>query len=154
MTGGATSEPPDDGAADQIRSVARRTSSSLPVSSGPVSSRRLFSGAVWRPMLSSSGAVLVVVSIVPPFSGWLRRYEWTEALQFAVLAMVGPALVALGAPWRKIGLGPWATRLADMRRRLARGGHDVASASSLRLRQDFQPRHCPWWPEAIRPPPR
>jgi cytochrome c oxidase assembly factor CtaG len=47
----------------------------------------------------------------------LRRYEWTEALQFAILAIAGPGLLVLGAPWRAIGLGSWSSRLADMRRR-------------------------------------
>jgi len=32
-----------------------------------------------------------------------RRHEVLDALQFAVLAIVAPALLALGAPWRRFG---------------------------------------------------
>lgn len=106
MTRGATSEPLDDGTAAQVRTVAD-SASSWPFVAGPA----------WRRFLSLSGAILVIAAVVPPFNRWLRTYEWTEALQFAVLAIVSPALVTLGAPWHAIGLDSWATRLSDQRRR-------------------------------------
>jgi cytochrome c oxidase assembly factor CtaG len=63
-------------------------------------------------------AVLVVVAVlVPPFSRWARSYEWVEALQFAALAVVAPALFTAGAGWRAVGLGSFVERLAAMRRR-------------------------------------
>jgi cytochrome c oxidase assembly factor CtaG len=83
-------------------------------------------GKPWRRVLWVTAVVLVVASIVPPFSGWLRRYEWTEALQFSVLAIVGPALLALGAPWRELGLGPRAEALSESRRRHPEATRTVA----------------------------
>jgi len=98
VTGGDTLEFPDQGSDAPDRSV-------------------VLGRVHWRPVLSVTAVVLLAVAIVPPFGGWLRTYEWTESLQFALLAIVVPALLALGAPWRAIGLGPRVSRLADMRRR-------------------------------------
>ena len=43
-------------------------------------------------------------ALVPPLSSEARRVEVIEALQFALLAIAVPALVVLGAPWRRLGL--------------------------------------------------
>lgn len=64
-----------------------------------------------------AGGVLVVVSLVPPVSTLARRYIIAGTAQFAVLAMVGPALIVLGAPWRPLRLSRWAGRLAASRDR-------------------------------------
>ncbi len=62
--------------------------------------------------------MLVAVAMVPPLGTLAGRYEWVEALQFAVFAVVAPALVVMGAPWRALGLTPSALgRLAAGRRR-------------------------------------
>ncbi len=46
------------------------------------------------------------------------RDEWAEALQFSIFAVVGPALVVMGAPWRALRVAPSALgRLAAGRRR-------------------------------------
>jgi len=47
---------------------------------------------------------LVVVALVPPLSTQARRVEVFEALQFALLAVVAPALIVVSAPWRRLGL--------------------------------------------------
>jgi cytochrome c oxidase assembly factor CtaG len=39
---------------------------------------------------------------VPPLSALARRYLVAESVQFSVLAMICPALIALGAPWRRL----------------------------------------------------
>ena len=49
-------------------------------------------------------AVLAVAVVVPPLFELARRYEVAEAVQFSVLAMAVPALIALGAPWGRMGL--------------------------------------------------
>ena len=49
-------------------------------------------------------AVLVVAVVVPPLFELARRYEVAEAVQFSVLAMAVPALIALGAPWGRMRL--------------------------------------------------
>lgn len=53
-----------------------------------------------RPWLSAVGAALVIVSLVPPVATLARRYLFAESLQFSMFAMVCPALIVLGAPWR------------------------------------------------------
>jgi cytochrome c oxidase assembly factor CtaG len=85
--------------------------------------------------LAVVGGVLLVGALAPPLATEARRVEWVEALQFAALAFGVPALVVLGAPWRRLGLaapvdGPpdaegvavvecpaWADRVAASRRR-------------------------------------
>ncbi len=48
--------------------------------------------------------VLVVLCVIPPLVTEARRYEFAEAVQYSLLAVVIPALVAIGAPWRRLGL--------------------------------------------------
>jgi cytochrome c oxidase assembly factor CtaG len=57
--------------------------------------------------------VLVVASLVPPLAGLARRYVYAESVQFLLLAMAAPALIALGAPWRLLHLSRPAARPAD-----------------------------------------
>lgn len=45
-----------------------------------------------------------MLAVVPPFSTWARHTEVVETLQFCLLAVAVPCLVALGAPWRSLGL--------------------------------------------------
>ena len=70
--------------------------------------------------------VAFVVALVPPLSGAARRIAYVQALQFSLLAVVVPALVTAGAPWRRLRpAGPDTTdpffpivdRLAQSRRR-------------------------------------
>jgi cytochrome c oxidase assembly factor CtaG len=49
-----------------------------------------------------AGAVLVIASLVPPLSTLARRYLFVESLQFSLFAMICPALIVLGAPWRRL----------------------------------------------------
>jgi len=50
-------------------------------------------------------AVLVaVVSLVPPLSSTAAHWEYGAALQFSLLAIALPALVAVAAPWHLLGL--------------------------------------------------
>jgi cytochrome c oxidase assembly factor CtaG len=61
--------------------------------------------------------VLVAAALSPPIATSAKRYDWAEALQFMILALVVPGLLVLGAVWSRIGLGGPAARLADRRRR-------------------------------------
>src|ERR1022692_2502354 len=66
-----------------------------------------------RPWLAPAGVVLMLGVLVPPGGSVARQYVFAQAVQFAVLAVVVPALIVLGAPWR---LGsPIADRLAIAR---------------------------------------
>ena len=57
-----------------------------------------------RPAALSGGLVLLIAALVPPLSSQARRYEYVEALQFVLFALVVPALLVVGAPWRVLGL--------------------------------------------------
>jgi cytochrome c oxidase assembly factor CtaG len=81
--------------------------------------------APWRRWCLLGAVVVALACLVPPLSGTARRFEYGEALQFSLLALVVPVLVAIGAPWRRLGLagsgdsGPprLADRVADRRLR-------------------------------------
>lgn len=60
--------------------------------------------APWRGWCLLAAAVVVLACLVPPLSGTARRFQYGEALQFSLLALVLPVLVAIGAPWRHLGL--------------------------------------------------
>jgi cytochrome c oxidase assembly factor CtaG len=63
-----------------------------------------------RSWLAPAGAVLAVAVLVPPAGTAATRLVFAQALQFAVLAIVAPALIVLGAPWRLLSFD---TGLAD-----------------------------------------
>jgi cytochrome c oxidase assembly factor CtaG len=71
----------------------------------------------WRGWCLLGAAVVALACLAPPLSSTARRFEYGEALQFSLLAIVVPVLVALGAPWRRLGLArvhePGPPRLAD-----------------------------------------
>jgi cytochrome c oxidase assembly factor CtaG len=80
----------------------------------------------WRSWCLLAAAVVAVVALLPPLATLARRAEYAAALQFSLLAIAVPALVALGAPWHRLGLAHGgaigarprpADRLADHRRR-------------------------------------
>ena len=48
--------------------------------------------------------IILVLSLVPPLAVYARRFEFVEAVQFCLLAVVVPVFVASGAPWRRLGL--------------------------------------------------
>jgi len=53
-----------------------------------------------RPWLAVAGAVGTAAVLLPPAGTAARHYVFAQALQYAVLAVVVPALLVLGAPWR------------------------------------------------------
>lgn len=76
-----------------------------------------------------AAAVACLAVLVPPLATLSRRFEYAASLQFCVLAIVIPALVSVGAPWRRMRLAARpntgepgaaacpADRLAERRRR-------------------------------------
>jgi cytochrome c oxidase assembly factor CtaG len=58
----------------------------------------------WRPWCLWAALAVAVVALVPPLGTVARRTEYGEATQFALLAIAVPALVAVGAPWRRLAL--------------------------------------------------
>jgi len=82
--------------------------------------------ARWRLLCLIGAVVVVLMALVPPLSRLARDSEYGAAIQFSLLAIVLPALVTVGAPWRLLGLAGNATpdmsprivdRVADHRRR-------------------------------------
>jgi cytochrome c oxidase assembly factor CtaG len=71
----------------------------------------------WLPV---AAGVLVIASLVPPLSTLARRYLFVESIQFSLFAMVCPALIVLGAPWRRLHRSRWLdwSRWLDRSRRL------------------------------------
>jgi cytochrome c oxidase assembly factor CtaG len=67
-----------------------------------------------RPWLAAAGAVAIVAGLA--IEGLARRYVVAESAQFLLFAMVAPALVVLGAPWRLLRLSGALDRLAATRR--------------------------------------
>ena len=60
--------------------------------------------AVARPALAGlapAGLALMAVAMLPPVETLARRYLFVESVQFCLLSMAGPALIVLGAPWRR-----------------------------------------------------
>jgi cytochrome c oxidase assembly factor CtaG len=73
-----------------------------------------------RTWLAAAGAVLAVGVLVPPVGTEARRYVFAQAVQFVVLAIVAPALVVLGAPWRTGRAGSWLGRVRSDHPAMAR----------------------------------
>jgi cytochrome c oxidase assembly factor CtaG len=63
--------------------------------------------------LAVLAGVVLVVALVPPLSSEARHIEVFEALQFSLLALGVPALVVLGAPWRRLGLAAGPALVTD-----------------------------------------
>ena len=66
-----------------------------------------------RPWLAAAGAALLVAGLA--IEGLARRYVVAESAQFVVFAMVAPALMVLGAPWRLLRLSRPLDTLAGVR---------------------------------------
>jgi cytochrome c oxidase assembly factor CtaG len=103
-----------------------------------VSAPALPSGAAGRPperaigpgrrWLAAAGIALILASVLPPADPLALRYVLAESLQFVVLAIAGPALIVLGAPWRLLRLSrfPAATAAGPLDR-LAAGRREHRS---------------------------
>lgn len=80
--------------------------------------------------------MVLVLAVVPPVLTEARRYELVQALQFALLAFAVPALVVLGAPWRRLGLAAppgGRPRLLDRRAAVRRRHPELRRALALLL---------------------
>ncbi len=47
-----------------------------------------------------AGVILITSALLPPASSYARQYAFAQALQFAIFAVAGPALLALAIPRR------------------------------------------------------
>jgi len=72
-----------------------------------------------RAAACQAGLLLALLAVVSPMGYWSYRFVWARNLQDVVLAIVAPALIVLGAPWRPLSRGlrldgrrPWPDRRA------------------------------------------
>jgi cytochrome c oxidase assembly factor CtaG len=72
----------------------------------------------WRPWCLGGACAVAILALAPPLAILGRRADYGQALQLSLLAIVVPALVTLGAPWRLLRVSPDVlARVADRRRR-------------------------------------
>ena len=66
----------------------------------PGQPRRLARAAAYQ-----AGLLLALLAVVSPLGYWSYRFIWARNLQDVILAIVAPALIVLGAPWRPLSRG-------------------------------------------------
>lgn len=86
-----------------------------------------------RVWYAAGGLILVLASLLPPLAPLAHRYIWAESIQFSSLALVGPALIVLGAPWRVLRL----SRAGDGGESTGAGGPADRLAAERRQRTSF-----------------
>lgn len=74
------------------------------MNSGAATVRPREQAARWRVWCLLGAVAVALVALVPPLSWAARHSEYGAAIQFSLLAIVLPALVTVGAPWRLLGL--------------------------------------------------
>jgi cytochrome c oxidase assembly factor CtaG len=50
------------------------------------------------------GLLTIALALVSPLGYWSDVYIWVRAVQMLMVAIVGPGLIVLGAPWQALGL--------------------------------------------------
>lgn len=70
----------------------------------------------WRGQAFSAGLLTLVLAIAPPLDGLADQLFWAHMVQHALLQMVAPPLIVLGAPW----LALWRPFSLGARRRVSR----------------------------------
>ncbi|HEV8278121.1 MAG TPA: cytochrome c oxidase assembly protein [Streptosporangiaceae bacterium] len=58
-----------------------------------------------RAVACQAGLLLALLAVVSPMGYWSYRFVWARNLQDVILAIVAPALIVLGAPWRPLRQG-------------------------------------------------
>jgi putative membrane protein len=58
-----------------------------------------------RAVAYQAGLLLALLAVVSPMGYWSYRFVWARNLQDVILAIVAPALIVLGAPWRPLSRG-------------------------------------------------
>jgi cytochrome c oxidase assembly factor CtaG len=80
----------------------------------------------FRRQLALLGVLVWLACLVPPMTSWSHRYEFVQAIQFAIFGFWVPPLVAAGAPWlrwrvARIGASGELVGLLHERRRVSQG---------------------------------
>jgi cytochrome c oxidase assembly factor CtaG len=69
--------------------------------------------ATFRNVLAIAGLLLWLAFLVPPVSLWSLRYEYAQAIQYCAFAVLAPALMVAGAPWKLLGLASREPHVVD-----------------------------------------
>src|SRR2546423_14379918 len=77
---------------------------------------RALGGGGWRARAFSGGLGALALAIAPPLDGLADKLFWAHMVQHALLQMVAPPLIVLGAPW----LTAWRPLSLGSRRRVGR----------------------------------
>ncbi|MGN6173792.1 MAG: cytochrome c oxidase assembly protein [Streptosporangiaceae bacterium] len=89
-----------------------------------------------RAVAYQAGLLLALLAVVSPMGYWSYRFIWVRNLQDVVLAIVAPALIVLGAPWRPVreglGLGGRLNRPDQPTAGAAGGGEPAGGAAAGR----------------------
>lgn len=83
----------------------------------------------WRAQAFYAGLVALAVALEPPLDTLADRLFWAHMVQYALLQMVAPPLLVLGAPWLPI----WRTLSLAARRRIGTWLLCSSGAAPLRL---------------------
>ena len=67
--------------------------------------RSLAPGLLAQAVIFQIGLLMVLLALVSPMGYYAHRLIWVRNLQDVVLAIVGPALIVLGAPWQPLRRG-------------------------------------------------
>lgn len=62
-------------------------------------------GRVREAAVFHAGLLLVLLALASPLGYWSGIYIWARSLQDLLLALVGPGLIVLGAPWQPLRAG-------------------------------------------------
>lgn len=76
-----------------------------------------------RNALATAGILSWIVFLVPPVASWSRHYEYAQAIQYCFFAVLIPALLVTGAPWRWLGLAAREPHALDADGRVVSPGH-------------------------------
>lgn len=76
----------------------------LGVSAESTRDAQLSTKDLWKGVVALIGLVLWLLFLFPPLLTWSREYEFVQATQFCVFAIVTPCLIVAGSPWRGFGL--------------------------------------------------
>jgi cytochrome c oxidase assembly factor CtaG len=82
----------------------------------------------WRAQSFYAGLVALAIAVAPPVDGLADRLFWCHMVQHALLQMVAPPLIVLGAPW----LALWRALSLGGRRRTTRWLLHSGGASPIR----------------------
>lgn len=75
----------------------------------PISPRRV----LFHDLLASTGIVVWVLALTPPSLALTSEYIFAQSVQFCLFAIVIPALLVLGGPWRWFNLTSLETAIVD-----------------------------------------